>query len=289
MFEADGQLLAQYGLSTPATLPELLDQMNLLVSEGVFDGGEYVPFGMVDYSQKSLIEYALQRYIFEQEVQGIRLDFDNAELRALLDRILNEAPKEAMYGAKTGEESHAYELYMVGSSIAKNLSLPLRIGPGSPAAIQTHTQVAVVNPYSRHKPEAIAYLEYLASQTGTDDYILYRDMTEPLVRDSVQAKLEEIDGRMAALSAKDGADARGQLETLEAERASLESDLYLIDREDIAVWQAYAPAMLVQQETLYIDELNMLTDRLVAGNMSLDAFIAECNRYVSMVYGEAGR
>ena len=47
-----------------------------------------------------------------------------------------------------------------------------------------------------------------------------------------------------------------------------------------------AGAMVVQEETLYTSELNELVERLVNQNISIDAFVAACNRYISMVYME---
>ena len=287
MFGADESLLAEYGLQMPTTIPELLDQMKLLTEEGVFEGGAYVPFDAMDFDQKSLIEYSLRRYIFEQELQGDRLSFDSESLRFLLQRILEEVPKEAQYKMETGDESPVYSLYNVYSSISKSAKLPLRIGEDSPWAIQTQTYLVLINPYSAHQAEAMSYLEYIAQQSSEADYVLYQDKTEPKVSSYAEAQLKEIDRQIELLSVQeDSAEKRDQLQALQESRALYEANLYEIDSEDIAAWQAASSGMVVQEETLYTSQLNELVDRLVKQNISVDAFLDECNRYAAMVYME---
>ena len=283
-------VLAEYGLEAPETLPELMDQLNTLIDEGVFGSGSYVPFGYVEYGQKSFIEYVLKRYIFEQEVQGLRLNFDNEELRALLTRITTELPKEDQYGMETGEECAVYELYVVPSFVGKDDRLPLRLSDASPLAIETSVLVVVVNPYSKHQEEAIRYLEYIAQKPENDDYLYYADITEPVESAWVRQRLPEVEAEIAALEAReDDADTLEALDELRAEREYLEKNRYWLDAEDLEAWHVTESALVIQQETVYSDELSQLVDRLVSGSMNLDAFISECNRYVDMVYAENGQ
>ena len=287
MFGADETLLAEYGLQVPTTIPELLDQMKLLTNGGVFESGDYVPFDVIGYDQKSLVSYTLRRFIFEQEFQGEKLNFDNEALKGLLQRILDEVPREAQYRMETGEEQPVYSLNNVYIPISKHARLPLRVGDDSPLAIQTQTYMVLVNPYSKHQAEAMAYLEYIAQQDDDVSYVLYQDKTEPKVSSYMAAQLEELDRQLEWASAQeDSADKQDQLQALQEQRASYEANLYEIDSEDIAAWQAAASAMVVPEETLYTSELNELVDRLVKQNISVDVFVAECNRYISMVYME---
>lgn len=284
MFGADENLLSEYGLQIPATISELLDQMKLLTDEGVFESGEYVPFDVMDYDQKSLIEYSLRRYIFEQELQRKSISFDSESLRGLLRRILDEVPREAPYRMETGDEKRVYSLNNVYIPISKSARMPLRIGDDSPSAIQTETYLVLINPYSEHQAEAMSYLEYIAQQSNDTDYVLYRDKNEPKVSSYVEAQLKEIDKQIEILSAQeDSADHRDQLQALQENRALYEANLFEIDSEDITAWQAAAGAMVVQEETLYTRELSELVERLVKQNISVDAFVDECNRYISMV------
>ena len=287
---ADDSLLAEYGLKAPETLPELMDQLNVLIDEGVFSSESYVPFGTIQYGQKSFIEYVLKRYIFEQEVQGLRLNFDNEELRALLTRIITELPREEQYRMETGEESAVYELYLMPGFVGKDDMMPLKLGDRSPLAIETSVLVVAVNPYSKHQEEAIRYLEYLAQKPEVEDYLRYADITDPIESTWVKQRLPEVEAEIAALEAKEAdADTTDALDALRAELARLEANKYWLTAEDLEAWHTTEKALVIQQETVYTDELRQLVDRLVAGSMTMDAFISECNRYVDMVYAESGR
>lgn len=287
MFGVNTALLEQYGLQAPTTLPELLDQMAILIEEGVFESGDYIPFGLVSYQQQDLLSYAVKRYIFEQEIQGKQLNFDNAELKAILTRIINEVPVQDPYPAMTGEEDAVYMLYNVFVPISKYAMQPLKIGPNSPLAIETAAQAVIVNPYSKHKDTAIQYLEYLAEQRGEESYTIYSNMTDPLIDAYVQSMLEEIERKISALQAAEMTEeVASMLQDLEEQREYYAENLYAVDLDDIAAWKASGPAMLVQDETLYTDQINSLINRMVTGGMSVDAFISECNRYIDMVYAE---
>lgn len=125
---------------------------------------------------------------------------------------------------------------------ANDLLLP-RIGENSPDTLGVHVNLAVVNPYSDQPEEAMAYLEYLALHNGMDDYMLYADMTQPLLNEHTQQRLEEIDQALAELAQQEqNAEVRDQVLALEQEREFTADNLYLIGEADIAAWQKAAAA-----------------------------------------------
>ena len=187
----------------------------------------------------------------------------------------------------TGEEDAVYMLYNVFVPISKYAMQPLKISPNSPLAIETTAQAVIVNPYSKHKDTAIQYLEYLAEQRGEESYTIYSNMTDPLIDAYVQSMLEEIERKISALQAAEMTEeVASTLQDLEEQCEYYAENLYAVDLEDIAAWKTSGPAMLVQDETLYTDQINSLINRMVTGGMSVDAFISECNRYIDMVYAE---
>ena len=273
-------------LPVPTTLPEMLDQIQLLEEEGVF--GDYLLPMDIDYSRASLVRYALQRYIEEQAVLGHQLFFDNEELRSLLERIMTEVPEEDPY--EWGDESEpVYNMYCGFSSISSEANMPLRVGESSPLALPVYATFLVVNPYSAHQDEAIAYLEYLASQTSESDYLYYRDMTEPMVNPTIQKELDAQEALLAQLQSEEPtAEVREQMEAAQEAIADYQRALYLVSEEDIAAWQAIAESMAVLEEPLCInsDQIVKLIGRLADGNMSVDAFLKGCDDYLRMVYAE---
>jgi len=287
MFYADEGFLKQYGLSAPTTLGELLDQMKVLMAEGAFQDGGYVPFGEMPYQREDLANYAVRRYIFEQEILGKKLDFDDPALREILERILREVPEANPYPAMTGEESFVYSTYWVQLPISKDAKMPLKISADSPAAIETYTRVVIVNPFSQRQDAAIQYLAYLAQQAGEKSYTIYHDQTKPMKNAYVQSHLEQAEKKISEMKAQENAsELTDAIQALEEERDTLLQSQYLIDAEDIAAWQRDGMAMLVQDESLFTGEINDTVHRLAAGGMTVDAFISECNRYISMVYAE---
>ena len=99
--------------------------------------------------------------------------------------------------------------------------------------------------------------------------------------------LEEIERKISALQAAEMTEeVASTLQDLEEQREYYAENLYAVDLDDIAAWKASGPAMLVQDETLYTDQINSLINRMVTGGMSVDVFISECNRYIDMVYAE---
>ena len=173
--------------------------------------------------------------------------------------------------------------------VSSEANMPLRVGESSPLALPVYATFLVVNPYSAHQDEAIAYLEYLASQTSESDYLYYRDMTEPMVNPTIQKELDAQEALLAQLQSEEPtAEVREQMEAAQEAIADYQRALYLVSEEDIAAWQAIAESMAVLEEPLCInsDQIVTLIGRLADGNMSVDAFLKGCDDYLRMVYAE---
>ena len=135
----------------------------------------------------------------------------------------------------------------------------------------------------------MAYLEYLALHNGMDDYMLYADMTRPLLNERSQQRLEEIDQALAELAQQEqNAEVRDQVLALEQEREFTADNLYLIGEAVIAAWQKAAAAMVIPEENFYTQEIMQLRDRLLQGSLSLDGFLDQCSQHMEMIYAERG-
>ena len=187
--------------------------------------------------------------------------------------------------------------YATGSSspspahtpISSRSSRRAAVSESSPLALPVYATFLVVNPYSAHQDEAIAYLEYLASQTSESDYLYYRDMTEPMVNPTIQKELDAQEALLAQLQSEEPtAEVREQMEAAQEAIADYQRALYLVSEEDIAAWQAIAESMAVLEEPLCInsDQIVKLIGRLADGNMSVDACLKGCDDDLRMVYAE---
>lgn len=273
-------------LEAPTTLAEMLDQIQQMNDEGVFDSGSYIPLD-TGYDQASMIAMVMTRYEEEQAVLGNQLFFDNDALRSLLEKIMVQVPKEDPYG--WGEDTGTIYNQVGYGSISVDMGLPLRVSDDSPVALPTYATFLVVNPYSEHQAEAIEYLSYLASQSSEQDYYIYADMTEPLLNRSYEEEMAELTAQKAELEKLDPtAEVKEQLEQVQRSIDSWERNKYTITEADIAHWRSMANAMAVMEEksVVYSDKILQLRSRLINGGMTVDEFLKGCDDYLRMKYAE---
>lgn len=289
-FGCEDYLLEENGLSVPQTYGEMLDQVKALDDAGVF-GESYMPFDFFEYSRYSVAREVMQRFMLEQEVLGNKLDFDNDELRALLEKIVKELPSESPYPYA---DMPVY--YGVGyGGLPEVLEQPcMRIGPSSPITLECYATVLIVNPYSKHQAEAMQYLEYILTRYYRNfndfEYYMFADMTEPVISEYAIERLEEIKVRLEELATMEATvEVKDTIANLEQERTYLEEHPYSTSPEQIANWQELVKYVAIPEDTLFSSEqLDTLVRRLTDGNLPVDDFLRECNKYVQMVYMERG-
>ncbi len=281
-------ILEENGLSVPKTYGEMLDQVKVLDEAGVF-GESYMPFDFFEYSRYSVAREVMQRFMLEQEVLGNKLNFDNDELRALLEKIVTELPSESPYPYA---DMPIY--YGVGyGGLPEVLEQPcMRIGPSSPITLECYATILVVNPYSKHQAEALQYLEYILAKNFRSmsylEYYLFADMTEPVINQYGLERQEEIKARLEELAAMEATtEVKDEIANLEQERAWLEEHPYSTSPEQIANWQEMVKYLAIPEDTLFsAEQLDTLVKRLTDGNLPVDDFLQECNKYIQMVYME---
>ena len=287
--DATMDVLEANGMTFADTLLEMFQQITQLADEGVFDDEGMAPLGYPGYDRKSILTMTLRRYLNEQQLLGNRITLNNAELKELLNYIMEHVPEVEDAFPQNEDGYSLYELQN-GMSITKNCHMPLKIGTSSPAAIPATAYVLIVNPYSQHKEEAIRYLEYRAQRTDDDmAYRVFADMTDPLVNTYQLERIAEMESQIAALEAQEQtAEVKEQLSELRASKAEAEKYRYTIDAEDIAAWQAVAGNIVVPEENYFTKDFRKLVTRLAEGNLTVDGFVQEGNRYFEMVYQERG-
>lgn len=288
-FHCDG-ILDENGLAEPATYAELLTQVQQLWDEGFFDE-EYAPFEFLEYSRCGMVQEIMRRFLLEQEVLGNKVDFDNQELRAVLEQILAQVPRENPF--PFGDRMGIYETFAYGDFPAPMEHPALGIGPSSPMAIEAQASVMMVNPYSTHQAEAIKYIEYMVQKNEAAHPELSAMVYEPsgpLLNEEVTRRLEEIDQQLKELEAQEPtAEIKDQIAALTDERDWRGKHPYLVSPEQLAFWKDAVQSLAIPEEDLYTDQLDTLVKRLADDNMPLDDFLRECNKYMQMVYMERGQ
>ncbi len=287
-FHCDG-ILDEYGLAEPATYGELLTQVQQLWDAGLFDE-EYAPFEFLEYSRYGMVQEIMKRFLLEQEVLGVKVDFDNQELRAVLGQILAQVPRESPF--PFGERMGIYGAFAYGDFPAPMEHPALGIGPSSPMAFEGQASVMMVNPYSKHQAEAIRYIEYMVQKNEAahpELAAMVYELSEPLLNEEITRRLEEIDQQLKELEAQEPtAEIKDQIAELEYERDWRGKHPYLVSPEQLAFWKDAVQYLAIPEEELYSEQLDTLVKRLADDNMPLDDFIRECNKYMQMVYMERG-
>lgn len=287
--DAAMDVLEQNGMTFANTLLEMFQQITQLADEGVFADEGMAPLGYPGYSRLNMLNMSIERYLNEQQLLGNRITLNNAELQELLSYIVANVPEDE---DAFPENEDGYSLYEMDVSmpITTDCHMPMKVGTSSPAAIPASVYVLVVNPYSQHKEEAICYLEYCAQNVYDEtQYRIFADMTEPLVNTYQEQQIAELESQIAALEAQEQtAEVKEKLEELRVSKAEAEKYRYTIDTEDIAAWQAVAGNIVVPEENYFTADLKKLVERLSTGNLTVEAFTQEANRYFEMVYQERG-
>lgn len=280
-------VLEENGLEYPQTIGEMLDQIKILADEGVF-GETYMPMDMCDYDRYSVAKYVMKRFLFEQDVARKKVDFDNQELRALLEKVVTDVPVESPYDYA---DDMVYYLLGYGGFPDTDAQLSLRIGSSSTDAVQTYARVLIVNPYSKHQAEAIAYLEYCMQKEFAalpeSEYLYFADKTEPLVSSYMVKQMEELNQELKELEGQEATvEVKDRMAAIQEELKSCEEYKYAVSPEQLAAWKNTVQYLAIPEENLYSDQLDTLVKRLADGNMPVDDFLKECNKYIQMVYME---
>lgn len=291
--ELFSEILYDCDMTFPTTLLEMFQQITKLDEDGVLNDEMITPIGYPEYDRYNMLLVALERYIVEQQMLGNKISMDNAELKELLTYIVEHVPQEAKnYGDEYGDEFGENVLFEleVGMPVTAECNMPLRVGASSPNTLPTIAQVMFVNPYSKHQEEAIKYLEYRASNVSDEtSYRIFSDMTEPMLYDGVLEEIAELDAQIAQLEAQEQTpEVQDALAELRSTREFREQNKYRFSQEDIDFWHSVAQEMYVPEESFMSSDLRKLVQRLSEGNLTVDGFVQEANRYFTMLYQERG-
>ena len=287
--DAAMDVLEQNGMTFANTLLEMFQQITQLADEGVFADEGMAPLGYPGYSRLNMLNMSIERYLNEQQLLGNRITLNNAELQELLSYIVANVPEDE---DAFPENEDGYSLYEMDVSmpITTDCHMPMKVGTSSPAAIPASVYVLVVNPYSQHKEEAICYLEYCAQNVYDEtQYRIFSDMTDPLPNSYQEQRIAELAAQIASLETQEQtSEVAQQLTELRASKAEAEKYRNIIDVEDIAAWKQVAGNIVVPEENYFTADLKKLVERLSTGNLTVEAFTQEANRYFEMVYQERG-
>lgn len=287
---ANTRLLEENGLTEPTTFADMLDVCNALLEADALDS-ETSMFSTCSYTADSMMALFMSQYIMACGLEGGLVDFTRPEFLSVAERIRDTVPREEAY--KDEAYSSAFDYPCAASSISADLMRPaLQLIEGQSPAVEAYMGVATVNPYSARRDEAIAFLEFYASQTSAESYFYDASLTEPVKNDRQAKLLQDIAVRLRTLEAIEDptAEQRDELEALRQDQANAEQYLWLITEEDIAFYRDFAQNLSIAEAApvQYDESLRASAGLFLSGVYDSAAFAKACQDHINMIYQEHG-
>lgn len=283
LMTSETALLEEYGFSDPTSFEAFLDLVPQIVASDLMQEQDCVLLSVLAYNRHDMFQYLVEQYVLSCYVQGKEVDFTDETFTRLAARVLTEVPEEDPSPSnEDGTCTPLFNFYSASNVISEELTAPLPLTNDGTTGIYTRLTVLIVNPYSEHKAEAIAFLEYMANKRTPEDYALYASMTEPLVDSNVVQQIESLQEQAQALNEETDAE---QLTSIQADIATLETIKYAVSPATIENYRTLAASFVIPEESLPISTVRFtsLVERTSSGMMSLDQFVEQANQYVQMI------
>ncbi len=283
LMTSETALLEEYGFSAPKSFEEFLDLVPQIVASDLMQEQDCVLLSVLAYNRHDMFQYLVEQYVLSCYVQGKDVDFTDETFTRLAARVLTEVPEEDPSPSnEDGTSTALFNFYSASNVISEELIAPLPLTNDGTTGIYTNLTVLIVNPYSQHKAEAIAFLEYMANKRTPEDYALYASMTEPLLDSNIVQQMESLQEQAQALNEETDAE---KLASIQADIATLDAIKYTVSPGAIENYRTLAASFVIPEESLPINTVRFtsLVERTSSGMMSLEQFVEQANQYVQMI------
>ena len=283
LMTSETALLEEYGFSAPKSFEEFLDLVPQIVASDLMQEQDCVLLSVLAYNRHDMFQYLVEQYVLSCYVQGKDVDFTDETFTRLAARVLTEVPEEDPSPSnEDGTSTALFNFYSASNVISEELIAPLPLINDGTTGIYTNLTVLIVNPYSQHKAEAIAFLEYMANKRTPEDYALYASMTEPLLDSNIVQQIETLQEQAQALNEETDAE---KLASIQADIAILDAIKYTVSPGAIENYRTLAASFVIPEESLPINTVRFtsLVERTSSGMMSLEQFVEQANQYVQMI------
>ncbi|MEG1967030.1 MAG: hypothetical protein RR142_05095 [Clostridia bacterium] len=314
----------------PTTIGDLLDAWIQWETDAADDYPELTFIGDFDYAQ--WCERLVTLYARQHDQQGLLPDMGHPALRSAFEKLRQVYEIRKANGRSVSEPS-AEELEQVTplvqftqreamnepSSLAVTLSedflygvkkgareiLPLTFASGDEQKLDGTLYVYIINPYSKHIPEAIAFIE-CAMRVENNPYTYYSvhpDVNEPYqwpdYAQSVTrytAEKEQLEQTLKKTNDESTADLTYQLAYVNDWLAAKEEQRWMISQKTIEQYRSTADRMRLDlhSESVYLGDsgassqllLQSLCERYASGTMTLDGFLTQLDEKMRRMYLE---
>jgi len=285
--------LSQYGIESPNTIDELLDVVPLIIQSGMIEDNNMRLFDTLNFTRKDMLTFLMRQFIFHQQQKGQEINFDDELFRRLAHRIVSEVPLESPFPEVKGDEMPLFIMSAISPIIQEGLLPQLKLDSNTDAGIETWVQIAIINPFSKNKTQALNYLEFFAQQKDEESYSAYESMLSPFKSPYVTQEIARLTSLIEVEKATEAnADEKhlydNSILQLESQIEHLRNNEYLVTVSAIANFHSLSRQFVISENSLmqYDDSLEALVSQLVAGLYTIDEFIAASNQHVRLIYNE---
>lgn len=294
----DKNFFEQFDLPIPTTVMELLE----LTEQWLLNYANDYPEAQFDpFSNGLTLDAILRQYEVEKEITGQALSFSDEYLASIISKYQE---MERLYWQNPRS-------YQVEISAFNTLDLPhsaqyqpliLPIQREAQAVISNaylEVEFYVVNPYSEHMDEAIAFLESTCtSWDAPTQALLLQSCDNPIESPTYQSdyamlteKINEVEEKLQISNAEKNDVLRAELEGFQQEMELLQINRWMVTEEEIAFYKKMTNYMVFKTD----DPLDELDEQLLSsyqqlqkGRISATDFLRTLDDKVRMVLLEMG-
>ena len=248
------------------------------------------------------------------EAQGIPLNLNTPALRDLLNKIDQNSALLDSFSQDSGE-SGTTVVYSYGSDDQTLLGndsdfmpsmyghwmhtepLLVSLSADTQPIINATVNVLLINPNGANREAAMTYLEFIAQNLSPAVKVsLMPDYDEPLEQPyyarSLQFAQEWLTSAEEYLASDpEDRDAQDAVENARLSLEQVENERWAISAEEITRYhEVYAPLMVVSRENIFAsqgrEELVSLIQRYLAGQLSAEQLLQQCDRILQMIQFE---
>lgn len=243
-----------------------------------------------DNGREMIFNWILNDYNVLMHNSGRGLTYASDEFRDTMEIFdgmdFHALPNDS--GAKRDECLFTTQCYVSPEETRQKFEyLPLGFSDAAPPTAPVAVYIAAINPFSAHKEDALAYVEYLATHmTGVARLALCPGEREPVLAESLPESAAEFLARLDELDRQISSGGDASLEAARDEMINAHAEYFAATPRSIAAYRERITGVQIVcdysvNETDYEDLFN-LKDNYFSGGITLDAFISEMDRIISM-------
>lgn len=284
---ADTELLNYLGLEVPETFGELIDTCLAIEENEHYSYQDYCMFGGIyTFDKASMLELYLDFYIMCGQQFGRTVNFETTDFMENVSKIRDCVPEVD----PSEGDMRVFDIPAAFECI-DTIMLPVpRVMADTENAVEDLAIVAVINPYSQRKDEAIAYLEWCADQKSFNRYFSDSALDEPVVNPSMASRKEQAENRLTQLKTMNPTEEiLKQINEIEEELREIENNLYYISAEAIDWYRNNLAGKLFISEgkpVRYDEILDMYSYYFLKGAYTVEEYARCCQEHINMIYAE---